>query len=94
MNQDLEEARKVLDDLAPQMNKSGEGNFVVPAFVGSYQLVLDYARLRLLLAALDMGAPQGVVTALATPSATPSPTAPAPGPNPVLNGGLVIPGRG
>lgn len=94
MQQDLEEARKVLDDLAPQMNKASEGNFVVPHFVGSYQLVLDYARLRLLLAALDMGAPQGVITALATPSATPSPVVAIPAQTAVNGGGLLIPGRG
>lgn len=92
MHEDIEAARDVLDALAPQMKAAGVGNFVLPHFVGSYQLVLDYARLRLLLAALDSGAPASTVAALASPPATTSPAVPVP---PPTNGsGLIIPGNG
>ena len=83
----LIEAGKDLDVFAPHVSGAAMGNLVLPQFAPGMGLVLEYARLRLLAAALADGA-LPVAAALAAPAGTNQPAIVGP---PVNGSGLIIP---
>jgi len=89
-NENLREARKILDGAGPQMSGAAMGNVVLPQFVGSWQLVMDYARLRMLMAALELGR-LGVAAALAAGSGTAQPAVALAPDRPMNGSGLIVP---
>lgn len=88
---DFQEAQAILESFKAQAHLAAQGNMVMPQYVPSWQLVLEYARLRLLAVAILTGDSPAAVSALASaPGFAASPVLPA-----AANGAspLILPGR-
>lgn len=65
------------------------GNVVKPEFVGSYRLLMDYARMHLIIACLNAGAP-ATALALATPPVSAEGVPPEPAKSITIPGGSIL----
>lgn len=89
----LADADAALDVFKPHVSGAALGNLVLPQFAPGMGLVLEYARLRLLQAALLDGN-DAIAGALASPAGS-QPPAVVPVQPQALNGsGLLLPGQG
>jgi hypothetical protein len=90
-SEDWRDAHEILDTFKAQAHGAAMGNMVIPDWVPSWQLVLEYARLRLLAVAVATGDSPAALSALAS---APSMATPAAGKAPAANGSpLILPGR-